>query len=706
MVYKLKIFIKGMTCAACAARIEKKISKFPGVLNISVNLPMNRGEVEFDGNIIKIEQILNTINSLGFIASIEDDSKMNRKDEASSFLYKFIISAIFTIPLLLGMVFHIFHIEIFKIFMNKYLQLFFATIVQFYSGYPFYRGAYHNLKTGGANMDVLVSLGTSAAYFYSFYNMFQHKDLYFETSATLITLVLLGKFLEARATAKASDAIKKLLNLIPPTAKVEKNKEIVELAVNEILKGDILLIGNGDRIPLDGIILSGEGYIDESAVTGESIPVSKKAGDMVIGGTINLSKTFRMEVTKVSEETLLAQIIKIVEDAQTSRAAIQRFADKVSSYFVPSVILISILSFSIWYFSTGNLTFSFMAAVSVMAISCPCALGLATPTSIMVASGIGSKNGILFKNAEAIENIGKAGVVIFDKTGTITKGKLYVEKFENISTFSDAIILSIAYNLEKYSSHPIAKAITKFSYGNNEEIELENIAEIAGEGIVGLWNGHNLFIGKNKEQYEDDKINIGLFIDSKLSAYFILSDMIREDAAVEIKKLSDIKLNIFMLTGDKENIAKEIGRRVGIPYSNIISDVLPTEKAKYVEEIKNKGEITIMVGDGINDAPALAVADIGIAMGNGTDIAIDVADVVLVRNELSSIYKAIILGRKTLLNIKQNLFWALCYNAIGIPLAALGMLNPIIAGIAMSLSSVSVVTNALRLKRIYYKALK
>ncbi|MCA1931945.1 MAG: cadmium-translocating P-type ATPase, partial [Calditerrivibrio sp.] len=619
---------------------------------------------------------------------------------------KFIISAIFTTPLLLGMLSHIFNIEIFKIFMNNYLQLFFATIVQFYSGYPFYKGAYNNLKTFGANMDVLVSLGTSAAYFYSLYNMFNDGDLYFETSATLITLVLLGKFLEARATGKASDAIRKLLNLIPPTAKVEKNGNVVELSVNEIAKGDILLIGTGDKIPLDGLIVSGEGYIDESAVTGESIPASKKAGDTVIGGTINLSKSFRMKVTKVSEETLLAQIIKIVENAQTSKASIQRFADKVSSYFVPSVVLISLLSFAIWYFSTNNFTSSFMIAISVLVISCPCALGLATPTSIMVASGIGSKNGILFKNSEAIENISKARTIILDKTGTITKGKLYVEHFENISNFQDSTILSIAYNLEKYSSHPIAKAITKFSSENNEEIYLENVAEIAGEGIGGVWNGYHLFIGKNKEAYGDEKINVGLFINSKLSAYFLLSDLIREDAADEIKKLLSMNLDIFMLTGDKGDIAKDIGKKIGIPPENIISDVLPTEKAKYVEEIKKKGGLTIMVGDGINDAPALAVADIGIAMGSGTDIAIDVADVVLVRDELSSIYKAIVLGKKTLENIKQNLFWALCYNAIGIPLAATGMLNPIIAGVAMSLSSVSVVTNALRLQRIYYKSLK
>lgn len=705
MPKKITLSIQGMTCAACVARIEKKLSRLDGVSKVSVNLPLGKGEVEFDDTKIDAERLISTINDLGYSAFPEKKTAVD-DTRSKDLLTRFVISAILSVPLLSGMIVHLLKIGAFDFLMNPWFQLAIATPVQFYAGFPFYKGAYHNLKTGGANMDVLVALGTSAAYFYSFYNIFNNGYLYFETSSILITLVLLGKYLESKATKKAADAIKKLLSLAPTSAKVEKNGAITELPIKEIEKGDILLIGSGDRIPLDGVVVDGEGVVDESAITGESIPVSKTTGNNVIAGTINISKGFRMRVTSRAEETLLSQIIKIVEEAQTSKAPIQRFADRVSAYFVPSVIGISVVTFIAWYISIHSFNNALMAAIAVLVISCPCALGLATPTSIMVASGIGSKNGILFKNSEAIEQLNKIDTVIMDKTGTITTGKLSVEKFVNLSDLSDEVLLSLVYHIEKFSSHPVAKAVADYGKDKALNLIISGINEIAGSGIEAVWEDKRIFVGKiGLEDITDKNANVGVYIDKTLAGYFVVADTIKEHVKEHISMIKKLGIEIFMLTGDKRATAEIVGEKAGIDKSHIIAEVLPTEKAYYVEKIKKEGRFVAMVGDGINDAPALSVADIGIAMGTGTDIAIDVADIILINGSIELIYRAIILSRKTLVNIKQNLFWAFCYNVVGIPLAALGMLNPLIAGAAMSFSSVSVVTNALRLKKVYARAM-
>ncbi|MEF3254521.1 MAG: cadmium-translocating P-type ATPase [Deferribacterales bacterium] len=705
---KIELNIKGMTCAACSARIERKLSRLNGVINVSVNLPLNKGTVEYDDSKLNLDKIISTINSLGFAALLpENEVKVNPDEKEKKLLHKVIFSAILASPLILGMFLHIFHLDIAKYFMNPFVQFLLATPVQFFAGYTFYKGAYHNLKSGGANMDTLVALGTTAAYIYSVYNMFTGGDLYFETSTMLITLVLLGKYFEARATKKASDAINKLLKLTPKTAKVEKDGYIIIKDIKDILPEEILIIATGDTIPLDGVILNGEGYIDESYITGESIPVTKKPGDQVLAGTINISKSFKMVAKVKEEDTLLSQIIKIVEQAQTSKAPIQKFADKVSAYFVPSVILISIITFISWYLIKSNFYESIMASIAVLVISCPCALGLATPTSIMVASGIGAKNGILFKTSEAMENLGRIDTIIFDKTGTLTKGDLTVLSFKNLSQYTDEELLSCCYFLEKYSSHPIARAITQYSEKFYSGIEVDNVEEIAGVGIRGFYNGQELFIGKIIDKKGiPQEADVGIYINTIMVGYFVISDIIRDESQETIGKLKQLGLKIYMLTGDKKDVAIKIGNEIGIDLDHIYYEVLPTEKAYYVRKIKSNSTLVTMVGDGINDAPALSVADISIAMGSGTDIAIDVADVILMKDDLKMIYNAILLSRKTLLNIKQNLFWAFFYNIIGIPVAALGMLNPIVAGAAMSFSSVSVVTNALRLKHMYYKTIK
>nr|WP_277352308.1 copper-translocating P-type ATPase [Caloranaerobacter azorensis] len=598
---------------------------------------------------------------------------------------------------------------------NGYLQLALATLVQFIIGYRFYKGAYHSLKGGGANMDVLVALGTSAAYFYSLYNLISGvKEYYFEASAVIITLILLGKMLEAIAKGRTSEAIKKLMNLQAKTARVIRDGKELDIPVEQVVVGDIVVVRPGEKIPVDGIVIEGNSSVDESMLTGESIPVDKKEGDEVIGATINKHGTFKFKATKIGRDTVLSQIIKLVEEAQGSKAPIQRLADKVAGIFVPTVIGIAILTFAIWYFVEGDFTNALINAVAVLVIACPCALGLATPTAIMVGTGKGAENGILIKGGEYLERAHQIDTLIFDKTGTITKGEPEVTDIISFNK-SKEDILKFAAIAEKASEHPLGQAIVK--KGEESGIKLtdsEKFNAIPGHGIFAVIEGKEVYLGNRKlmkdkniniEDIEDEIVNLEsqgktamiLSINGRAEGIIAVADTVKEHSREAIKQLKSMGIEVYMITGDNERTANAIAREVGI--ENVIAEVLPEHKAQEVQKLKAQGKKVGMVGDGINDAPALVKADIGFAIGTGTDVAIEAADITLMKGDLRDIVLAIRLSRRTMRTIKQNLFWAFFYNSIGIPLAALGFLNPMIAGAAMAFSSVSVVSNSLRLKR-------
>jgi len=698
----IKLSITGMTCAACSGRIEKKLRKTEGVVLASVNLPFHTGEVVFDDSKISTDKIIQIIQDLGYGASLSVN--IGSEDDDKSILLKIILGFVLSLPLFLGMVFHLLHIGFFKFFMNPYLQLVLSTPVQFYCGYQFYKGAYHNLKSGGANMDLLVALGTSSAYIFSVYNIFRGGYLYFETSSILITLVLFGKYMEKKATGKASDAIKKLIDYAPKKAKLIRERNILEVDIKEIKVGDILLVASGDKVPVDGIIVEGKGLLDESMITGESLPIDKGVGDKVIGGTVNNHYIFKMEATATANNTIFSQIIRLIENVQTSKAPIQRFADKVSGYFVPTVVVLSIFTFVGWYLYSQNLNISVMHAVAVLVISCPCALGLATPTSIMVSSGVSAKKGILFKDAASIENMNKIKAIVFDKTGTITTGKIDVKGYKKKGEYEKDIIFPLVKAIEEHSSHPLAKAIVGYIIKESFSKDISDIMgieEVAGQGMKGYWIEKEVMIGKPFDQIDDEPGSIvAVYIDGKLEGYFLLQDQLKKEAKDVIEKFKNDGIDLFLLTGDNRKTAYYFAEKIGLDKRSVISEVLPSEKAEYVKKVKTEKGFVAMVGDGINDAPALAVSDIAIAMGNGTDIAIESASVIIMKGDLRSVYNAFEISKYTLRNIKQNLFWALFYNSIGIPLAAFGYLSPLIAGTAMAFSSVSVVSNALRLRKM------
>lgn len=715
--------ISGMTCAACSARIEKVLNKQEGVHSATVNLTNETAEVEYVPGLIDEQEIIRKIQGLGYDAKPQAgraEKQSSKEKELKRKKIKLIVSAVLSVPLLITMLDHLFGIALPELFMNPWFQLTFAAPVQFIIGWQFYEGAYKNLKSGGANMDVLVALGTSAAFFYSLYEAIHTigkpdfmPHLYFETSAILITLILFGKYLEASAKGRTTEAISKLLNLQAKEARVIRNGEEQMIPVDQVVKGDRIVVKPGEKFPVDGLILKGRTSADESMITGESIPIEKGKDDNVIGATMNQNGTIEMEATKVGKDTALASIVQAVEDAQGSKAPIQRLADVISGYFVPIVVGIAVVTFIIWisFVTPGVFEPALVAGIAVLVIACPCALGLATPTSIMVGTGKAAEQGILFKGGEHLERTHELDTIVFDKTGTITKGKPQVTDFTGTNE-----TLQLLASAEKASEHPLAAAIT--AYALEQDLEIEAVSDfeaIPGHGIRATIRDKEMLAGNRKLMRDsgidlhdaeskmavleaDGKTVMLVAVGGEFAGMIAVADPIKESAKEAIDQLKDLGLHVVMLTGDNKITAQAIAKQAGI--DQVIAEVLPEEKADKVIEIQRTGKKTAMVGDGINDAPALAAADIGIAIGTGTEVAIEAADVTILGGELLLIPKAIGWSHATIRNIRQNLFWALAYNTAGIPIAALGLLAPWIAGAAMAFSSVSVVTNALRLKRV------
>lgn len=719
----VELTISGMTCAACSNRIEKVLNKIDGVINANVNLTTEQATVEYYRGVVNSDDFISKIQNLGYDAKVkEGQNKYSNKDKRlKKQLTKLVIAAILSIPLLATMLVHLFHMPLPSIFMNPWFQFILATPVQFIIGWQFYKGAYKNLKNGSANMDVLVALGTSAAYFYSIYEMFkwlnhttQMPHLYFETSAVLITLILFGKYLETKAKTQTTNALGELLSLQAKEARVIKDNKEMMIPVKDVQVNDNILIKPGEKIPVDGIILKGTTSIDESMLTGESIPVDKQINDKVIGATINQNGAIVIQATQVGNDTALANIIKVVEQAQGSKAPIQRLADQISGYFVPTVIGIALLTFIIWITLVhfGEFEPALVAAISVLVIACPCSLGLATPTSIMVGTGRAAEKGILFKGGQYVEQAQNIDTIVLDKTGTITNGKPVVTDFEG-----DNETLQLLASAEYASEHPLAKAIVDYAQTNNINlINTDTFNALPGHGIEASVSQKQVLVG-NRQLMTSNNVELSNHIESKMTDWesngktamliaingvyqglIAVADTIKDNAIESIRRLHDMNINVVMLTGDNDNTAQAIAKQVGI--DRVIANVLPDEKSTHITQLQKEGKQVAMVGDGVNDAPALVTADIGIAMGTGTEVAIEAADITILGGDLSLLPKTLSISQLTMRNIRQNLIWAFGYNIAGIPIAALGLLAPWIAGAAMALSSVSVVTNALRLKRI------
>ncbi len=723
-VETVELDITGMTCAACSSRIEKVLNKMDGVQNATVNLTTEQAKVDYYPEETDANQLITRIQKLGYDAAVKDNNKdqaSRKTKELQHKLIKLIISAVLSLPLLMLMFVHLFNMHIPSIFMNPWFQFILATPVQFIIGWQFYVGAYKNLRNGGVNMDVLVAVGTSAAYFYSIYEMVRwlsgvttQPHLYFETSAVLITLILFGKYLEARAKSQTTNALGELLSLQAKEARILKDGNEIMIPLNDVRVGDTLIVKPGEKVPVDGTIIKGVTSIDESMLTGESIPVEKNVEDTVIGSTMNKNGTITMTATKVGSDTALANIIKVVEEAQSSKAPIQRLADIISGYFVPIVVGIALLTFIVWItlVTPGSFEPALVASISVLVIACPCALGLATPTSIMVGTGRAAENGILFKGGEFVERAHQIDTIVLDKTGTITNGRPVVTDYHG-----DDQTLQLLATAENDSEHPLAEAIVNYAKDKHLQLtETTTFKAVPGHGIEATIEAHHILVGNRKLMAEND-ISVPMHISDDLTRYerdgktamliavnhsltgiIAVADTVKNHAKDAIKQLHDMGIEVAMLTGDNKNTAQAIAKQVGI--DTVIADILPEEKAAQIAKLQQQGKKVAMVGDGVNDAPALVKADIGIAIGTGTEVAIEAADITILGGDLMLIPKAIYASKATIRNIRQNLFWAFGYNIAGIPIAALGLLAPWVAGAAMALSSVSVVTNALRLKKM------
>ena len=725
--------VTGMTCAACSARIEKVLNKRQGITAANVNLALENATVEYNPLEVTAADIIQAIEKLGYGAHVKEDEQQgadHREQAIERQQRKFIVAAILSLPLLWTMVGHFSFTSFLyvpELLMNPWIQFLLATPVQFIIGRHFYVSAYQALRNKSANMDVLVVMGTSAAYFYSIYQAIasaghgHHAELYFETSAVLITLILLGKLFEAKAKGRSSEAIKKLMGLQAKNATVIRDGREISVPLEQVVIGDAVLVKPGEKIPVDGEVIEGNTVVDESMLTGESMPVDKEVGDPVYGSTINKNGFIRMHATKVGRDTALARIIKAVEDAQGSKAPIQRLADKISGIFVPIVIGIAIVAFMIWFafVTPGDFASSLEVLIAVLVIACPCALGLATPTSIMAGSGRAAELGILFKGGEHLESTHHIDTVVLDKTGTVTNGKPVLTDVIIAEGMDEQRFLSLVGSAEKQSEHPLAEAIVQGVEQRGIPLAgAEMFEAVPGYGIKAGIEGNEVLIGTRRlmdrhqidiaailprmEQLETEGKTVMIAsINGHYAGLIAVADTIKETSKQAIRRLQEMNIDVIMLTGDNERTAQAIAGQVGIQH--FIAEVLPEEKSAEVKKLQAAGKKVAMVGDGINDAPALAVADIGMAIGTGTDIAMEAADITLIRGDLNGIADAIVMSRKTMQNIKQNLFWAFAYNALGIPIAAAGFLAPWVAGAAMAFSSVSVVLNALRLQRVQIK---
>ncbi|MFZ5816052.1 MAG: heavy metal translocating P-type ATPase [Bacillota bacterium] len=727
----VKLSLVGMTCANCAQKIERGLRRLPGVIEVTVNFGTETALVRYLPGVVDLTSLKQVVVDLGYQAFAKEEEgaadaeKEAREREMRRQWHLFLFSSVLTAPLLVYMFAELLGLHPPMIFMNPWFQLVLATPVQFYAGWQFYVDSWHNLRNRTANMSVLIAIGTTAAYLYSLAvtvwgEQLGRSDVYYETGAVIIALIILGKYLEAVAKGRTSEAIKALMGLQAKTARVIRNGQEMDIPVDEVAVDDQVVVRPGEKVPVDGVVLEGRSSIDESMLTGESMPVEKKPGDSVIGSTLNKFGTFTFRATKVGKETALAQIIRVVEEAQTRRAPIQRLADVVSAYFVPAVVVVAVITFLGWYLATGDFTRALLYFTAVLVIACPCALGLATPTAIMVGTGLGARNGILIRGGEHLEKAYRLNTIVLDKTGTITRGEPAVT--DVVPLGSDFLrtaneLLAITAAAEVRSEHPLAEAIVRGARERGLSLaEAKEFEAIPGRGVRAVVEGRQVLVGtvklmaehgvpvgpaiRQKEQLESaGKTAMLVAIDGELAGLVAVADTVKEHSAEAIAALHRMGIEVWMITGDNQRTALAIAAQVGIRPDHVMAEVLPEEKAAQVSHLKGKGRVVGMVGDGINDAPALAGADLGFAIGTGTDVAMETAGITLMGGDLRGIVAAIRLSRQTMRKIKQNLFWALAYNTLGIPIAAMGYLAPALAGAAMAFSSVSVVTNSGLLKR-------
>jgi len=747
----LTLKLGGMSCASCASSIEQAIKSVAGVIECNVNFGMEQASIQYDSKKTSLETIQEAVDAAGYkalplqeMAAEEDDTEQaNRKSESQILQRKLYVAGTISIILLAGSLPSMtgLHLPFIPAWLhNFWLQLLLTAPVQFWCGKSFYIGAFKSLKRRLATMDTLIALGTSAAYFYSvfvtlFPSLFIVKGLmpsvYYEVAASVIALILLGKTLENRAKGETSEAIRKLMGLQAKTARIVRNGQELEVSIAQVEIGDVVQVRPGEQIPVDGEVIEGYSTIDEAMVTGESWPVKKQIGDEVIGATINKTGSFKFRATRIGKDTFLAQIVKMVQDAQGSKAPIQKLADEVTGWFVPAVIAVALATFMIWFKTTGNFTLATITMMEVLIIACPCALGLATPTAVMVGTGKGAENGILFKGADSLELAHKIQVIVLDKTGTLTVGKPTVTDFVTIkgtANSNELQLLQLAASVEGNSEHPLGEAVVR--YAQSQEVSLTDVKHfeaIAGSGVRGVVEGKSIALGTLRWMQElgcdteylelrarawesASKTVVWMACEGEIEAIMGIADALKPSSAAAVKALQKLGLEVVMLTGDNRATAESIALSAGI--DRVFAEVRPDQKVAQIQALQAQGKIVAMVGDGINDAPALAIADVGIAIGTGTDIAIAASDITLISGDLQGIVTAIQLSRATLRNIRQNLFFAFIYNIAGIPIAAgilypiFGwLLSPIIAGGAMAFSSVSVLTNALRLRNFKPKPL-
>ena len=736
---KADLGVTGMSCASCVGRVEKALKKVPGILDVSVNLATEKATVEYLADAAEPRDFERAVEGAGYGMTQDDEGSGESGETPAEVEYRklrrdFLLAAILTalvlagsLPMMFGAMWPV------PVPAVNVALLALATPVQFWAGWRFYRGAWGALRHGQANMNTLVAVGTSAAYLYSAVAAFApglfggRADVYFDTSALIITLILLGRLLEARAKGRTGEALKKLAGLRASTARVVRDGDEVDISVDEVEIGDIVVVRPGEKVPVDGVVVGGESAVDEAMISGEPMPVAKRAGDEVIGATVNGTGSFRFRATKVGRDTALARIMQMVEEAQGSKAPIQRLADRISGVFVPAVMVLATLTFLVWLVFGPELAFTtaLLNFVAVLIIACPCAMGLATPTSIMVGTGKGAERGILVKGGEVLENAHRLTTVILDKTGTLTMGEPRLTDVITMNGHNEGELLRLAASAEKPSEHPLGEAVVAEAQKRGLALtEPEDFDAPTGRGVRAAVEGRNILVGSRRlmeeagtsaDGFEDRFEELAMSgaspvlvaVDGELAGLLAVADVAREEAADAVARLREMGLGVAMITGDNHRAADAVAHSLGI--ERVLAEVLPEEKAGEVKKLQSKGETVAMVGDGINDAPALALADVGVAIGTGTDVAIEAADLTLVSGDVRGVARAIKLSRATIRNIRQNLFWAFAYNIVLIPVAAgalypffgeAGFLNPVLAAAAMALSSVTVVTNALRLRRV------